>query len=164
MAGWRRIAGWRPATANRARPCRPCRRPGRETSGRRISHILAQLPGAHGWALGRVLREVPRPRHKVDCAARRGLRELVRIPCPIDELRVDETIGTPHDFAKAVRYSQANGGEYFCKRYVRNLVSFGTVVACGCKIPRTSRADSCDHACLFWYKSYARGCVRSIPQ
>ncbi len=104
------------------------------------------------------------PGHKVGCAARRGLRELVRIPRPIDELRVDETIGTPHDFAKAVRYSQANGGEYFCKRYVRNLVSFGTVVACGCKIPRTSRADSCDHACLFWHKSYARGCVRSIPQ
>lgn len=104
------------------------------------------------------------PRHKVGCAARRGLRELVRIPRPIDELRVDETIGTPHDFAKAVRYSQANGGEYFCKRYVRNLVSFGAVVACGCKILRTSRADSCDHACLFWHKSYARGCVRSIPQ
>lgn len=31
--GLRRIAGWRPATANRARPCRPCRRPGREASG-----------------------------------------------------------------------------------------------------------------------------------
>lgn len=45
------------------------------------------------------------PGHKVGCAARRGLRELVRIPRPIDELRVDETIGTPHDFAKAVRYS-----------------------------------------------------------
>ncbi len=42
---------------------------------------------------------------KVGCAARRGLRELARIPPPIDELRIDETIGTPHDFAKAVRYS-----------------------------------------------------------
>lgn len=45
------------------------------------------------------------PGHKIGCAARRGLRELARIPRPIDELRVDETIGTPHDFAKAVRYS-----------------------------------------------------------
>ena len=72
---------------------------------KRLKNLSLQLPGAHGWALGRVLREVPRLRHKVGCAARRGLRELARIPRPIDELRVDETIGTPHDFAKAVRYS-----------------------------------------------------------
>ena len=33
----------------------------RQGNKRRISHILVQLPGAHGGALGRVLREVPRP-------------------------------------------------------------------------------------------------------
>ena len=101
-------------------------------------HILMQLPGAHGRPPGRVLREVPRPRHAARqgaegrrekeaegdlrghegrgpvrrvgsrsiewvVAARRDLRKLARIPRPIEESGVDETIGTPLDKASLIQ-------------------------------------------------------------
>ena len=62
------------------------------TQGRCEKEAEGDLRGHEGQG---PVHRVGAPQHKLAVAARRGLRELARIPHPIEESGVDETIGTP---------------------------------------------------------------------
>ena len=109
------------------------------------AYLLMQPPRPNRRAVGRALREVPRPRHaarqgpqgrrekaaegdlrrhegqgslrrvkaprrSAGYAARWGLRELAQIPRPIEELGVDETIGTPPDIFDVMKPTSKGKG------------------------------------------------------